>query len=563
MEETGRTDWASSAGPGPAAGDMARHPVTAGGVLAERRPPRPDHDLALAARDATMSTWAGGTVRTWRPLEVRPWTEASTSPAPTVNGTNGNHNGEYVPSHGDRDRPEAPVVPQQRAPLESAAPSPTSHSGLPMRPTPVPPVAPFSPAVTPLISEPPAPVSPARAAVPVPVVTPAPQPVAERELPQRVPGMPDVPEVPLSATDPLVDPALAPVHPAGELSRIADYLRTDATHSRGLPAEGFDVAAVLAAVRSVRDVRDAQLRWNPGGVHSLRLDLAEGADAGRVSREVAMLLKERMGLAAEPNQQRPLSDTAARPLPARPAGFASAPVTPAGYGAASAPVTPAAFGAAGVVNGSGAAHARSVPDGRPWTETAHTRAEPRRPVTEPDRPWTEPDRQHAGMRTVASGSATVPAGRGEHSSHRPLRPTNGRSGGPRVVLDHVQVTTLGMEANVEVRLTVKPHGRATGTARGPAVDGYVLRLAAVAAGTALDELLLDDGTGQPRGRIFIEHVALVPFAGCEVALVVLLLVCDGWVEQLAGSSIVAGDPRQAVVRATLSALNRRLDALLG
>jgi hypothetical protein len=120
-----------------------------------------------------------------------------------------------------------------------------------------------------------------------------------------------------------------------------------------------------------------------------------------------------------------------------------------------------------------------------------------------------------------------------------------------------------MEATVEVRLTVKPHGRSTGTARGPAVDGYVLRLAAIAAGIAVDELLLDDGTGQPRGRIFVEHVALVPFAGCEIALVVLLLVCNGWVEQLAGSSIVAGDPRQAVVRATLSALNRRLDALLG
>jgi heme A synthase len=39
-------------------------------------------------------------------------------------------------------------------------------------------------------------------------------------------------------------------------------------------------------------------------------------------------------------------------------------------------------------------------------------------------------------------------------------------------------------------------------------------------------------------------VALVPFAGCEVAIVVLLLVCGGWVEQLAGSAIVNGDPRR-------------------
>ena len=40
------------------------------------------------------------------------------------------------------------------------------------------------------------------------------------------------------------------------------------------------------------------------------------------------------------------------------------------------------------------------------------------------------------------------------------------------------------------------------------------------------------------------------------------LVCGGWVEQLAGSALVSGDPRRAVVRATLAAVNRRLAALL-
>jgi hypothetical protein len=56
---------------------------------------------------------------------------------------------------------------------------------------------------------------------------------------------------------------------------------------------------------------------------------------------------------------------------------------------------------------------------------------------------------------------------------------------------------------------------------------------------------------------------VVPFGSCEVAVVVVLLMCDGWVEQLAGSSLVAGDVRQAIVRATLAAVNRRLEALLG
>ena len=66
-----------------------------------------------------------------------------------------------------------------------------------------------------------------------------------------------------------------------------------------------------------------------------------------------------------------------------------------------------------------------------------------------------------------------------------------------------------------------------------------------------------------RGRCFIEHVAVVPFGVVEVAVVVLLLACgDGHAEQLAGSATVSGDPRQAVVRATLAALNRRLQSLL-
>ena len=136
-----------------------------------------------------------------------------------------------------------------------------------------------------------------------------------------------------------------------------------------------------------------------------------------------------------------------------------------------------------------------------------------------------------------------------------------------MVLDHVQVTTLGVDANVEVRLAVSGgpgHGptQAVGRVQGPAVDAYLLRLAAGAAGDALDQLLVDPRGQGTRGRCFVEHVAVVPFAGVDVAVVVLLLVWGSYAEQHSGSAIVAGDPRQAVVRATLSAVNRRLQSLL-
>ena len=129
------------------------------------------------------------------------------------------------------------------------------------------------------------------------------------------------------------------------------------------------------------------------------------------------------------------------------------------------------------------------------------------------------------------------------------------------MIDHVQVNTFGLDATVEVRLGAGAE-RGAGIATGPAVDGYVLRLCAVAAASAVDELLASARVGDDRGRCFVEHAAVVPFGNCEVAVVVVFLVCGGWVEQLAGSALVSGDPRQAVVRATLAAVNRRLEALL-
>jgi hypothetical protein len=149
---------------------------------------------------------------------------------------------------------------------------------------------------------------------------------------------------------------------------------------------------------------------------------------------------------------------------------------------------------------------------------------------------------------------------------KPLpRPSGVDRGNPRVVVDHVQVTTLGTDATVEVRLLLSRGGQvigaSVGTGQGPAVDAYLLRLAATSAANAIDQLLTAD-TPQHRGRCFVEHVTVVPFGVVEVAIVVLLLSHEGHTEQLTGSAIVAGDPRQAVVRATLAALNRRLESLL-
>jgi hypothetical protein len=144
----------------------------------------------------------------------------------------------------------------------------------------------------------------------------------------------------------------------------------------------------------------------------------------------------------------------------------------------------------------------------------------------------------------------------------PARPLEvGEHPGPRVVIENVQVNTFGTEATVEVRLAVGTH-TASGVASGPAVDGYLLRLCAMATGQAVDELLSTSDHADGPARCFVEHAAAVPFGSMQVAVVVLLLSCGGWVEQLAGSAVVTGDDRHAMVRATLAAVNRRLEALL-
>lgn len=362
---------------------------------------------------------------------------------------------------------------------------------------------------------------------------------AGEALPQRVPAEPDVPTVP-------EPPAVEPPAETPELARIATHLRReDASPEMRERPEGFDVNAILAAVRGVEGVRDASLRRTPAGAHSLRLELADGADPAEVSRQVARLLQERMGLAAAPqNLSGPASPAAGPggPQPARSRGSGGhaeiPPDVPRRRRQSTASRGPAPVedrGSAPVEKrGSAEPAAAAAPSGLlgPGTNS---------PLT-------------AGT-SYSGGQLTTT----ETAPSRPLNP--GKPPGPRVVIDHVQVSTFGLDATVEVRLGAGEQ-QATGLASGPAVDGYVLRLCAVAAAAAIDELLRSSTASPGRGRCFVEHAAVVPFGSCEVATVVVLLVCDGWVEQLAGSALVSGDPRQAVVRAALAAVNRRLEALL-
>jgi hypothetical protein len=403
-----------------------------------------------------------------------------------------------------------------------------------------------------------------------------------RVLPQRVPAEPDVPDVPEAGPEeagPDASPAAAP-----ELARIATYLRDEDEDDASFRPDGFDIPAVLAAVRVFPGVREAHVRTNETGAHTLRLELADDADPGEVSREVARLLKERMGLAAEPNEEL----------------FAPAPVVPRRRRAAPEEAPPPRYEhheaaarteapAAAPPSGPPAAPSNRPPAAPPSRPSTVPPAAPpsRPPAAPPSGPPSSPRGTTSGPPTPARPAELRPGvgrpadtrqpaaarpqpadagwaaatrayphlteqGRDTVPAHRPLP---GAPGVPRVVLDHVEVGMHGTDAVVEVRLTAD-ECPAVGVASGPAFDGYVLRLAALAAANAIDELLAG------AARCFIEQATVVPLGSCEVAVVVLLLAHGGWVEELSGSAVVNGDQRHAVVRATLAAVNRRLEALL-
>jgi hypothetical protein len=405
--------------------------------------------------------------------------------------------------------------------------------------------------------------------------------IDQPSLPHRVPARPDVPFVEPADLAPDVPDEISSIPSADvdgpELSRIATHLRTDEESVPDLPDE-LDVGAVLAAVRQVDGVRSAQLRPNPGGVHILRLDLADDADAGRVSRQVARLLKERMGLAAEPRRPAaadPVVDPATNAVAAPATDAVAAQAVDAG------PAAPIATSDAAAPTS--AAPTSPAPTLQPRMSAAPAPVAPRSrsdATTVRMMPTTATgDAASAPSTESVAASLTTPAPTyrpampndpgaflpGMSSVPRPttLPPVPGQA--PRLVLDQVRVSTVGTEATVEVRMhfgDVETVGRASG----PAVDTYLLRLAAQAAAGAIDSLMASAGvgadSGEPPVRCFIEHAGVVPFGTSVVAVVVVLASGDGRIEQLVGSALVSGDPRASIVRATLAAVNRRVESLL-
>lgn len=128
-------------------------------------------------------------------------------------------------------------------------------------------------------------------------------------------------------------------------------------------------------------------------------------------------------------------------------------------------------------------------------------------------------------------------------------------GGTRPTIVRSDVAVTGFEVSATVVLCFDQRA-ATGAARGAATTTGMRRQVAQATLRAVERLVGD------AVRFELEHLELADTGGERTVLVGLTMVSARGAERLTGTALVRDDEGRSVIRATLDALNRRLEALL-
>jgi hypothetical protein len=126
----------------------------------------------------------------------------------------------------------------------------------------------------------------------------------------------------------------------------------------------------------------------------------------------------------------------------------------------------------------------------------------------------------------------------------------------RPVIGRMQLVTSDLDVTAKVSLRFGGRtvvGESTGTATSTGVQ----RAVAGAALRALEELV------ERAARFDLEEIEVNPTGRQRTVLVVVTMLSERGSERLTGSASVREDLRQACIRATLNAVNRRLQLLLG
>jgi hypothetical protein len=126
---------------------------------------------------------------------------------------------------------------------------------------------------------------------------------------------------------------------------------------------------------------------------------------------------------------------------------------------------------------------------------------------------------------------------------------------PRPSIQRMHLVSSGLDVTATV--TLGHHGMAaSGECMGTATQSGVHRAVAIATLRAVEGLL------SHTVRFELEHVEVAPTGRERTAIVAVTMLGNGSGDRLTGAAAVREDPRQAVIRATLDAVNRRIERLL-
>ena len=125
----------------------------------------------------------------------------------------------------------------------------------------------------------------------------------------------------------------------------------------------------------------------------------------------------------------------------------------------------------------------------------------------------------------------------------------------RPAISRMHLVSSGLDVTATVTLT--SDGRtAAGESRNSASQSGVQRAVASATLRAVEELSGDIA------RFELDHLEVTHLGSDRMVIVALTMLSSRGTERLTGAAAVREDVRQAVIRATLDALNRRLETLL-
>lgn len=162
--------------------------------------------------------------------------------------------------------------------------------------------------------------------------------------------------------------------------------------------------------------------------------------------------------------------------------------------------------------------------------------------------------------TPGPDGLTVVDSRGETASDATEEPApapgdTARTAAGRLVIERVQLVSAHL--GVAVSVTLRSGGRTeVGEVEGAATSGALHRSVAEATLRAVERLV------DEQVRFAVEHVEIASTGQERTALVVLSLVTERGTQRLSGASVVRDDARQAVIRAVLAAVNRRVGPML-